>query len=392
MSTKTSNSNYFGRDHAPLNLEVVRAEGSFLYDANGKEYIDFLAGWCVGNLGWRNEAIEKAIKNSDSPTYIYPSLLYKPWAELAELLAKITPGKLKKSFRTTGGSESIEAAMQIAMISTGRHKFLSIEGSYHGNTFGALSIGDSENRKTYPNLLPGCYKIDPPLDRKAAAKVETILKKKEIAAFIMEPVICNLGVEIPTQEFMETVRELCTKYGTLLVIDEVATGFGRTGKLFATEHFGIEPDIMCIAKALSGGHAGIGAAITTEEVARSVEGEFSLYSTYGWHPLSTDAAIANIQYWQQNKAAILKNVTEVSSLFWEKLSHMKFKNEAEVRIKGLAIGVNVATANYAKKLQEKCLKAGLLFNAEDTFLVFFPALTIEKDVAEKGLDILESCI
>lgn len=391
-NTKTLDKNYFGREGSPIELEIERAEGSYLYDPSGKQYIDFLSGWCVGNIGWNNEEVNEAIRNFRGPSYVYPNLLYRPWAELAELVAGIAPGDLKKVYRTTGGSESIEAALLMAMCYTKRGKFMSIEDSYHGNTIGALSIGASESREQYSNLLSNCYKIKKPLDEKALDKVETRLKKKDVAAFIMEPIIINLGVYVPEQEFMKGLQQLCRKYGTLLVMDEVATGFGRTGKLFATEHFDIEPDIMTMGKAITGGHAGMGAVITTEKIAKKIKGDFSLYSTYGWHPLSVAAAIATINYMVKNKEKLMENVAAMNHLFNARLKGMKFRQEPGLSIKGLAINVDVGKANYAKKIQEKCLEGGLFFNASETSLTMFPALNIERKVAEKGLSILEECI
>lgn len=392
METKILDETFFARDEYAQLIEVVKSKGSYLVDEEGKQYIDFLMGWCVGNLGWGNEVIEKAIEHSRKVDYVYPHFLYKPWGELAKLLADITPGKLQKSYRTTGGTESIETAMQLAMCYTGRHKFMSIEGSYHGNSIGALSIGSSENRKVYKNLLPHCYKIDPPLDSETLKKIETRLKKKDIAAFIMEPVICNLGVLIPEDAFMKGLQKLCKTYGTLLVMDEVATGFGRTGKLFASEHFNIEPDIMCLAKAMTGGYAGLGSTITTEEIFEAVKDDFNVYSTYGWHPVSVDAAIANIRYMVEHKDSLLNNVWEMSEYFTSRILQMKFKEKTTLSIMGLAIAVNVSDAAYAEQIKNRCLEKGLILSTDNDKLMMFPALTIEKDVAEKGLDILENCI
>ncbi|MGQ0829437.1 MAG: class-III pyridoxal-phosphate-dependent aminotransferase [Bacteroidota bacterium] len=390
MDTETLDKKYFTRSESLM--ELVRSEGSYLVDEQGKKYIDFLMGWCVGNLGWGNKTIEKAIEHSRKVDYVYPNFLYKPWVELAELLADITPGKLQKSYRTTGGTESVEVAMQLAMCYTKRHKFISIEGSYHGNSIAALSIGSSENRKQFKNLLPNCYKINPPLNKKTLEKVETKLKKCDVAAFIMEPIICSLGILVPEKEFMTGLQELCNKYGTLLVMDEVATGFGRTGKLFATEHFGIEPDIMCLSKAMTGGYAGLGTTITTEKIAEAVEGEFSVYSTYGWHPVSVDAAIANIRYILDNKEELFTNIWEINDFFTKQILQMKFKTSAELNIQGLAIAINLGDTEYADKIKKKCLEKGLILTTSDDKILMFPALNIEKEVAKKGLDILEQCI
>ena len=390
MKVKEKDKKFLARDLPAEDLEIVKSDGNFLFDSKGNKYIDFLMGWCVGNIGWGNKEIKKRISQYKGPDYVNPAYLYKPWAELAELLAEITPGKLQKSFRATGGTEAVEIALQVAMSHTKRHKFISIEGSYHGHSIGAMSVGSSDFRSRYKNLLPGCHKIKPPLDNKAADKLEELLKQSDIAALIMEPIICNLGVEIPTKEFMSRAQALCKKYGALLIMDEVAIGFGRTGKLFASEHFEIEPDIMCLAKGITGGYGSLGTTIATEEVAKSMEYEFSFYSTYGWHPLSTEVAITNIKYLVKNKECLEKNTNEMSKYFVERLSQMKFKYPVKIRAKGLAIGVEFEHAGYAQKITAKAQKNGLLFSPlNNKMFTIFPALNIDKNVAKKGLDILE---
>jgi acetylornithine/succinyldiaminopimelate/putrescine aminotransferase len=393
MDLQTKEKKFFLATEEPENIQVARTKGDFIFDVHGKRYIDFNMGWCVGNLGWGRKEIRPNGATSRIPDYIAPGYRYKRWAELAELLASITPAGLQKSIRTTGGTESVEAAMQIAMLYTGRSKFLSVEGSYHGNSIATLSIGASENREQFKNLLPNCLKIAPPLDNKAVAKAERKLKNRDIAAFIMEPVICNLGVMIPEHAFMKRLGELCKRYGTLLVMDEVACGFGRTGKLFACEHFEIEPDILCTAKAITGGYAPMGACHTTEVIAnRVLKDDFQFYSTYGWHPFAVEAAIANIRYWKKNKNSILRNVTVVSQYFTDRLSQMKFKKPVTLRIMGLAIGIDVGNERYADQIQQKCLKKGLLFTTQGQTISLFPALTLRKPVAEEGLNILEGCL
>lgn len=393
MKVKKIDTKFLARDLPPEDLEIVKSEGNFLFDSKGKKYIDFLMGWCVGNIGWGNKEIKKRISRYKGPDYVRPEYLYKSWAELAALLAKITPGKLQKSFRATGGTEAVEIALQVAMSHTKRHKFISIEGSYHGHSIGAMSVGSSDFRGWYKNLLPDCYKIKAPLDEKAAGQVEKLLKQSDIAALIMEPIICSLGVEIPTKEFMSRIQVLCRKYGTLLIMDEVATGFGRTGKLFASEHFGIEPDIMCLAKGITGGYGGLGATITTEEVAKSMEYEFSFYSTYGWYPLSTEVAIANIKYIMKHKKQLEKNTNEMSEYFVQRLSRMKFKYSAKIRVKGLAIGVEFEQPRYANKIVAKAQKNGVLFSQlNNKIFVLFPALNINRRTVAQGLDILEKCL
>jgi 4-aminobutyrate aminotransferase-like enzyme len=382
---------YLGRDIPPNPVEVVKSKGSFLYGANGRRYIDFLMGWNVGNIGWGVKEVNDKIRKFIGPNYVNPYYLYRRWVELAEILAKIVPGKLTKCFRATGGTEAVEIALQAAMAHTKRHKFISVEGSYHGHSIGAMSVGDSQFRNHYKNLLPGCYKIKPPLNVKAARKVENILKRKDIAAFISEPIICNLGVVIPDKEFFNIVQKACKKYGTLLIIDEVATGFGRTGKLFGFEHYNLKPEIICLGKGLTGGYGALGATVMKEKIAKSMEFDFSVYSTFGWHPLNVETAIANIKFLLKNK--LWENAVKKGRYFEERLMAMKFRYPAEVRIKGLAIGVEFKKKGYATQLVKKCMRKGLLFSDLGPYIfTFFPALNIDKKTVDKGLKILEKCV
>ena len=381
---------YLARDEGAEGVQVARSQGSFVFDHHGKKYVDFTGGWCVGNLGWGNEEILAAVRDFSGPTYVHPDYVYRGWSELAEGLAEIAPGKLTKCYRATGGSEAVEIALQVAMAATGREGFISLAGCYHGNTIGARSLAG--DRGTYPNLLRHCQHVDPPLDDRAADRVERMLKGEKVAAFIMEPVVCNLGVLIPSAEFMSRVREACRKHGTLFVMDEVATGFGRTGKLFASEHFDLDPDVLCMAKAITAGYAPMGATLVTKEVADAAGVGF--YSTYGWHPLSVAAALANLAYWRKNRAALLANVAKQGDSIRARLSEMKFAEQASVRVVGLAIGVEFGEdSHYASQLGERCREAGLLVSAEEeNLLTMFPALTIEPEVVREGLDILERCL
>ena len=392
MDLRQLDKKYFGRHGEPQDVIVGNSADSYLIDARGRKYIDFMMGWCVGNLGWGNTTIRAAAQKFDGPDYVHPDQLYRPWVQLAQMLAGITPGKLAVSYRTTGGTESVEGALQIAMAYTGRGAFVSVEDSYHGNSIATMSIGASDNRKTFKNLLRNCHKVEPPLDHKALGKVETLLKKRDVAAFIMEPVICNLGALVPGDEFVRGVRKLCTRYGTLFIADEVATGFGRTGKLFACEHFDLEPDVMCMSKAITGGYGGLGAVITTTRIAKAIKEDLYLYSTYGWHPRAVSAALANLRYLTRHRNKLLKNATQLGQYFLTRLSQMSFKGKATVRGKGLAIGIEVDHESYATEVGDTCRKNGLLVSAEDDVLMLFPALTITRQTAERGLDIFEKSL
>lgn len=393
MDIRQENNVFLGREGSPRPLIVGKTDGSFVFDEKGNKYIDFFMGWCVGNIGWNVKEVIQKIKKFDFPTYVSPSYYYKEWGELAKLLAKITPLKSPKCFRATGGTEAIEIALQAAMSHTKRHKFISIEGGYHGHSIGAMSIGSSDFRKWYKNLLHYCYKVKSPLDVKAARKVEELLTNGDIAAYISEPIICNLSVEIPEKEFFYRVQKACKKYGTLFIMDEVATGFGRTGKLFASEHYDLRPDIMTLGKGLSGGYGAIGATIMTGDVAKSFEFDFSFYSTFGWHPLSVRAATANLKYLLKNENKLLANVQKASQYIEKRLKNMNFKEKPQIRIKGLAIGVVFSNSDYPHNIISRSLKKGLLLaNATGSDIVLFPALDINKETLKQGLDILEQCL
>jgi acetylornithine/succinyldiaminopimelate/putrescine aminotransferase len=391
MGATAAEKKHLGLSETP-EIQVARAQGSFLFDAKGRKYIDFVMGWCVGNFGWGNREILRAAHRYTGPDYIYPEYSYKPWGELARLLASIAPGNLTKCFRATGGSEAVELALQAAMLHTGRRKFLSLEGSYHGNTIGTLSIADSDNRKKYKNLLPYCQKIDTPLDAKALGRIERQLKRRDVAAFIMEPISINLGVLVPDAVFMTELARLCKRCGTLLVMDEVACGFGRTGKIFATEHFGIEPDMMCLGKAITGGAAGLGALITTVEVAASLEEDGNIWSTFGWHPRSVAVAIAAVRYIQRNRKKLLDNVEVMGVYFQSRLAQMEFQETPRISGRGLAIAVDVGDEEYASSVLDKCRRGGLLLTSQDTSILLLPALTVDRAVAKRGLDILEASV
>ncbi len=372
------------------NVEIVDAKDHYLISKDGKRYLDFVSGWCVGNIGWNVPEVNNAIKNFKGPNYVKPGYFYKPWLELAELLAKITPGKLTKSYAATGGTEAIELAMQIAMYTTRRNEFISIEGSYHGHSIGAMSIGSSDYRKTYKNLLPNCHKINIPLDEKAAQKVVELLKTKKIAAYISEPIICNLGVEIPAKEYYQIVEKACKKYGTLFIMDEVATGFGRTGKMFALEHYNLKPDVMCLAKGITGGYGVLGATIVTDEVAKRLE-DFDFYSTFGWHPLNVCAAIANIKYLLKHK--LWESSNETGEYFEKELAKISFKYPAKIRIKGLAVGIKFEKQGYSQEIVKRAKKLGcLLYNLENQYILLFPALNISKKEIDKCVKIIKKSV
>jgi acetylornithine/succinyldiaminopimelate/putrescine aminotransferase len=391
MASRKQPQRFLARNEPP-ELQIGRSKGSYVFDAKGIKYVDFLMGWCVGNFGWGNAVIEKAARQYKGPDYVYPHFDYPPWEDLAFLLVSMAPPGLGKCFRATGGSEAMDLALQAAMLHTGRGKFMSIEDSYHGNTLGTLSIGASKKREKLRNLLPNCLKVDAPLDEKLLGSIETQLKKRDVAAFIMEPIGMNLGVLIPEEGFLPELQRLCRMHGTLLVMDEVATGFGRTGTLFASDQYDLQPDIVTVAKSITDGVGGMGAMIATQEVARSMEEDGAFYSTYGWHPRSTAVAITTLKYIIRNEKKLVANVTATAQYFAMRLAAMRFRHDVEVRQRGLAIGLDFGDKDYAEKVGEKCRRKGLLVSPEGETVLLIPALDIDHKTAQKGLDILEACV
>jgi 4-aminobutyrate aminotransferase-like enzyme len=366
-----------GRDHPATDLQIVSAEGSIVRDVRGRTYVDLVMGWCVGNLGWNHPAIRERMAAFKGPDYVAPGSLYAPWTELAQRLAEVTPAKLVRCYRATTGTEAVEVAMQIARTYTGRDRVISVADDYHGN-----SIAVKEIDKV----------IAPPLDDTALARLERTLKGKKVAALIMEPIITNLGVMMPSPGFMEGAIALCRRHGTLFISDEVASGFGRTGRLFATEHADIEPDILCLAKAVTNGAAALAATITTAEIGDAVAGDLDFYATFGWLPRSCEAALAVLDVWRRDGEEIFDNVNARSTQLVKRFHDLDLPEDYEVRVKGLAIGIDLPDGVEAEAIAERCRRNGLILSGEEGQLSLFPALTIDEATLDRGIDVLADCL
>lgn len=378
---------FLGRSSKPEDVAVVSAQGVRFRDARGRTYIDLTSGWCVGNLGWNPRPIMDAVRAFAGPSYVHPSFQYARWGELARRLVDIAPGRLARAYRCTTGTEAVECALQLAMTATGRHKLVSLEDAYHGNSFGARSIGEGG----VDNLLRGCGKLAPPLDERALGRLETLLRGRDVAAFILEPISMNLGVLIPDGAFMRELVPLCHRYGTLVIADEVACGFGRTGALFACEHFGLEPDLMCIAKAVTNGVAPLASTLATADIADECEDELSFYATFGWLPLAVEAALACVEHWRAHGDDILANVAERSNQLRTRLS-LRLPEQAELHLIGLACAVEFGDEDLVERVVKRCRKHGLVVGGEQDTLEVFPPLVIDEPTLADALDILDDAI
>jgi acetylornithine/succinyldiaminopimelate/putrescine aminotransferase len=381
-TTERRDRRFLGRTEDPEPPVIVSAEGSRVVDALGRTLIDFQMGWCVGNLGWNPPEVLARVHSFAGPSYVTPNHLYAPWADLAERLVAIAPGKLDRPYRATTGTEAVELALQLAVTRTGRRKFVSIEGAYHGNSFGARTVGGDD----LDAHLPGVRHLAPPLDAGALDRLETLLKHRDVAAFIMEPVITNLSVIIPGSEFMRELVPLCHRYGTLVIMDEVACGLGRAGTMFACEHDAIEPDLLTIAKSLGGGIVPIATTFATADVADAARGKLSFYASFGWMPLAVEAALAVLDYWNSHGSELLANIAQRAAQIENVLRELF--PDAELRMRGLAIGVGLDDEERVAAIAERAKRRGLLVYPEDDSLVMFPALTIDEQTCEEALDIL----
>lgn len=372
----------FAESSGALSIRIKNSQGSYLIDESGRRYIDLTSGWCVGNLGWNHPVIEHAVKNYTGPSYVSPHFEYGPWEELAHLLKDMTPGDLEMSFRATGGTEAVEIALQAALHHTGRDVFIGIDDAYHGNSIAARGLVRAKN----PYF--SWRHLNPPGSGESLSELEELLKDRKVAAFIMEPIILNKNVFIPDREFMTKVKDLCHRYGTLLIIDEVATGFGRTGKLFGCDHFNVAPDILCLAKALSGGAAAIGATVMTKAVGQTLRKKDFPYSTYGWHPLSTAASIANLKFLRENWSGLEENIYSVHEYLRQKLEEMNFRSKPEIRSIGMAFHLDFSDDDYAEKLNKKAQEKGLILSGSS----LFPPINVDLKIIQEALHILEDCL
>lgn len=339
-----------------LNVRFVRAAGAYLTDDKGNVYLDYLSGFGALNLGHEPPEVLAAIREVEGLPNFLQSGANPLAATLAQYLAHLAPGQLSRSFFCSSGAEAVEAAIKLARAATGRKVLLSAEGAFHGKTMGALSVSGRQKYKTpFEPLIPETVQI--PYDDLSA--LERRLKKRDVAAFIVEPIQGEAGVIVPQKGYLKEAESLCRKYGTLLLMDEIQTGMGRTGKLFCSEHEEVEPDVMILSKSLGGGAMPIGATVTTDAVWQKAYGSFEKFllhtSTFGGNTRASAAAIAALRLllthdWIENAARmgeyLMKGLLSLQK---------KFSILTEVRGKGLMIGLSMARFKGKTPLMEGAL-------------------------------------
>lgn len=378
----------------PIGLEIDHASGSYLYTTDGKAYLDFISGIGVANIGHTNRAVVKAIKTQAEKylhVMVYGEYIQSPQVELATRLAQCLPKNLSQVYFSNSGTEANEGALKLAKKWTGRKRLISFEGSFHGDTHGACSVTGREiYRKPFEPLLPGVAFL-PFNDLDALKQIDD-----SVAAVITEPIQGEGGMRIPDDRFLPALRARCTEVGALLIFDEVQTGFGRTGKLFAMEHSETVPDILTVAKSMGGGMP-LGAFISSPAIMKtlSVDPPLSHVTTFGGHPVCCAAGLASLNFIIEN------DLPGRADRMGEKLraALRKLGQEIEtiraIRGKGLMIGLELSNQKETARFVQRCLKAGLILGwtlHTNTVVRIAPPLTLSEKELREGLRIIEKAL
>ena len=373
----------------PLMLEIERAEGLYVYDVRGKRYMDLNSGICVSSLGHCHPAVVKAVQDQSEQymhTMVYGEHIQTPQVALAELLASNLPDLLDSVYLVNSGSEAVEGALKLAKRHTGRYEIVAARNSYHGSTQGAESLrSDHALTGAFRPLVPGIRHIH----FNDFEDLERITEAT--AAVIIEPVQAEAGVILPADGYLQAVRRRCSEVGALLILDEIQTGYGRTGALFAFEQYGIVPDILTIGKAMGGGMP-ISAFISSAEIMQDIAYKPALghITTFGGHPVTSAAAHACLETLLDS--GLIHTVPSKSELFGELLQHRIIH---EVRRAGLMMAVELTKKRYLKYVVEYIIQNGglvdwFLFN-QKAFRLAPPLIITEEQIRDACGLLLAAC-
>jgi len=373
----------------PLSLEITHAEGLFLFDQAGKKYLDLISGIGVSSIGHRHPKVIDAIKNQADRylhLMVYGEYIQTPQTLLAAKLATLLPANLSSIYLVNSGSEAIEGAMKLTKRYTGRSEIIACKNSYHGSTHGALSImGNETFKQAYRPLLPDIRFID----FGEIAEIEKISTKT--AAVFIETIQGEAGIKIADKTYWKALRAKCTETGTLLVLDEIQCGIGRSGKFTAFEHYDIVPDILVLAKALGGGMP-IGAFISSADIMNALKENPILghITTFGGHPLNCAAALATLEVLESEN--LIESVIDKGNLFKTLLIHPKIIG---VRGQGLMLAVQLKDFEFNKKVIDECIENGLIvdwFLHCDDSMRIAPPLTISTEEIQSACAIILAAI
>lgn len=359
-------------------IAIKEAHGAIVVDVDGKEYIDCVAGIAVNNVGHCHPAVVDAIKRQAEQLIHVSNLYYtEDQALLAEELAGLSG--MDRVFYCNSGAEAVEGALKLARKTSGKKEFIATEHAFHGRTRGALSVTHKEKyRKPFEPLAPAVF-----VPYNDAEAIRSAINGNT-AGVILEPIQGEGGVIIPSNDYLREVREICDEKGALMILDEVQTGFGRTGKWFAREHSGIRPDIMTTAKAIGGGFP-MGAMLAREEVASNFErGDHA--STFGGNGLACAAALANIEVIKKEK--LVKRSQDMGNYLMKKLRELNKDYVMDIRGKGLMVGMELSIK--CEDIVAKARENGVLLNCtSESVLRFVPPLTITKQQLDKAVSVLD---
>jgi acetylornithine/succinyldiaminopimelate/putrescine aminotransferase len=374
----------------PMGIEIDHAEGIYLFDRTGKRYTDLVSGVAVSNIGHLHPAVVKSVKDQLEKymhLMVYGEIIQTPQTNLASLLSDLLPTSLNCVYYVNSGSEAIEGALKLAKRYTGRSEIVAFKKAYHGGSHGALSIlGDEHLKNAFRPLLPGITLIE--FNRQE----DLLMITEKTACVVAETIQAEAGIILPEPEFMTALRKRCDETGSLLVIDDIQMGFGRTGKLFSFEQYGIIPDILTLAKAMGGGMP-IGAFISSHEIMKHLtfNPELGHITTFGGHPVSCAAALANLKVILDNKLA--DSAQDKGKRFAKALiNHPAIR---AVRHSGLMIGLDTGSPEIATRLISCFLQNGLI---TDRFLFrpqafrIAPPLNITEDQMDETLQLIQKSL
>lgn len=370
---------------APLAIEIERASGCWLYSPDGMKYFDLIAGVSVSNTGHNNPSVVMAAKEQidrHMHLMVYGEFIQKPQVKLAEKLISFLPDNLSSVFYTNSGSEAIEGALKLARRYTGRPEIICFRNAYHGSTMGALSVIGSEfMKRAFRPLIPSVRQ----LEFNSQDSVDQI--SRDTACVLVEPVQSEAGIILPEENFLNSLRNRCSEMGAMLIFDEVQTGFGRTGNLFAMDYFEVVPDIVVIAKGFGGGFP-LGAFVSSKEIMSSLVNNPALghITTFGGHPVSCSAGLASLDFIVEHN--LVTNASRTGNLFKKLLVHPSIKY---VRGIGLLIAMELESSSIVRKVILKCAEKGLVtdfFLFNDKCIRISPPLIITEEETEYACNIL----
>jgi len=372
----------------PLMLEFERAQGVYMYNTEGKAWMDLISGIGVSNIGHGNPEVIEAVKQQlDKYMHlmVYGEYVQTPQVRFAEKLASLLPQTLQSVYFTNSGTEAIEGAMKLAKRYTGRNQIVACHNAYHGSTQGALSVmGNEEFKQAYRPLLPGIQFIN------FNEEADLAFITQETACVIIETIQGEAGIRVPDAAYLQALRKQCTATGTLLILDENQTAFGRTGKLFAFEHFGIIPDVLVLGKALGGGMP-LGAFISSVEIMGALKNNPILghITTFGGHPVCCASGLASLEVLLRDN--LIDGVAAKEALFKKLLVHPSIK---EVRGKGLMLAAETESFELLKKIIDHSIEQGIIIDwflhCSNSMRIAPPLIITQQEIEQACATILQA--